>query len=137
VLDKFPSGSQGEVDFEGGGLPLLPTTQSIRFSVISSAGTRTISVDKTMINEVGFEGLYNGFATLFGVLVGKDFDHKKHGTSEFVGNLDVDEYPLKMDKATLVPKLAPLTSRGIAFFVDMCIFSVVFGAFFYFISWWD
>jgi uncharacterized RDD family membrane protein YckC len=132
VAAKMPSDSGAEV--EAGDLPELPSTEVIRFSIIMASGVRSVAVDKTLISESGFESLYNGFATLFGVLVGRDFDHQRHGTLGFTAGLDVDVYPLRLEKLKLPAGFSPIFSRMVAFMVDLGIIAVILGGFLYFLS---
>lgn len=134
LLEKFPSVSQSGESSEGMDIPLLPTSETIVLSVVCSSGIRTISVDKTLIKETGFGGLYNGFSNLFRALVGKEFDHGRHGTSKFLNKTDLDEYPLKLDGVKQVNGLSPIIFRTIAFLVDIGLLSIVLALFFYFVS---
>jgi uncharacterized RDD family membrane protein YckC len=132
LLGRFESASNERA--EEGALPLLPTSETFIFTVVTSVGIKSISVDKVLVSDVGFSGLYNGFSSLFRILVGKDFDHSRYGTSLFVGGVDVDSYPLKLESLKSSSRFASISARFGAFLFDGLLFVSIFAAFYYFMA---
>jgi uncharacterized RDD family membrane protein YckC len=112
-------------------VPPIPIKERLTFSVVTSEGVKTVSVLGSDVSSSGLDGLFNGFVTLFKILVGQEFDRRRFGVDSEV-SLDLDIYPLKLEGTKL--SYAPLFSRGLSFLIDLGIFSIILAGFMFFLA---